>query len=330
MSMNGSAPEIFRDPKETRAALRAMSRAAAFYLYNRRVSLIDIGFQIKDNKITSVPAVRVHVRYKPHGAAFETFAEQHPEELIDKSQIDYPVDIIEAKYQLHWHVLRPVKKPLRGQYFNPLSGGISISNEWDYNFGTLGGKVRDRLTGDDMLLSASHVLSGFYRKSELRIYQPGTADGGKHLHTIAWLIRDVMDKGIDAAVARLAGNRPIVNDQIGLGPVLGVMEPVLGSRVIKSGRASGITEGIVTGLEGIITIPYRGFRRIIRHLVHIAQTPERGQVSTGGDSGSWWLEKETKKAVGLHIAGSDLPEYGLAIAMPEVLDALNVDIITEL
>jgi endonuclease G len=136
-----------------------------------------------------------------------------------------------------------------------------------------------------------------------------------------------MNEGIDAAVATLSGEREILNDQLDLGPVSGVTAPMLDMHVTKSGRTSEVTHGIITGVGGVKTIPYAGFERIVRHIVHIAQTPERGEVSAPGDSGSWWLEKGTNKAVGLHFAGDNMPEYGLAIAMPQVLAALNVDII---
>jgi endonuclease G len=51
-----------------------------------------------------------------------------------------------------------------------------------------------------------------------------------------------------------------------------------------------------------------------------------GEVSRPGDSGSWWLNTVTKEAIGLHFAGSDMPERALALNMPSVLDALNVEI----
>jgi endonuclease G len=137
-----------------------------------------------------------------------------------------------------------------------------------------------------------------------------------------------MREGIDAAVAELTGARPIINDQLDLGLVSGVTAPTLDMRVIKSGRTSEVTHGIITGVEGVRTIPYGGFDRIVRHVVHIAQAPEGGQVSAGGDSGSWWLEEGTNKVVGLHFAGDNFPAYGLAIAIPQVLDALNVDVVT--
>jgi endonuclease G len=197
-----------------------------------------------------------------------------------------------------------------------------------FGFGTLGGKVIDRDTGAEMILSNWHVLAGWHTRPGVAVYQPGQWDGGCSGHTVAHLTRHAMNQYIDAAVAELTNTRPSINDQLGLGPVTGVRNPRLGQRVTKSGRGSGLTTGIITGIEGRTALYYRGIRRVIRHVVHIAQTPEGRQVSTAGDSGAWWLEEKTHRAVGLHFAGSDSPEYGLAIAMPQVLDALGVDVIT--
>jgi endonuclease G len=49
-------------------------------------------------------------------------------------------------------------------------------------------------------------------------------------------------------------------------------------------------------------------------------------VSAGGDSGSFWLDEETKNVVGLHFARGKRQQDGLAIDMPPILEALNVDI----
>lgn len=60
--------------------------------------------------------------------------------------------------------------------------------------------------------------------------------------------------------------------------------------------------------------------------MHIAQLPGGFDVSGPGDSGSSWIDPGTNQAVGLHFAGSNVPEYGLALSMPQVLDALQVDL----
>jgi len=67
----------------------------------------------------------------------------------------------------------------------------------------------------------------------------------------------------------------------------------------------------------------------IQHVMTIVPVPGKREVSAGGDSGSWWLDVETRAAVGLHFAGSDDPEQALAIEMVAVLDALDVELVTE-
>lgn len=315
------------DSRTLRAGLRARARAAALYLYNPRLTLLDLGWKIKDGKITDQLTVRFHVREKPRGLRFEAFAVARPELVLpSETELDFPVDYIEANYNSQIGTpSAPASGIERDQAFNPLQGGISISNEWDYGYGTLGGVVRDRLTDDPMILSAWHVLaSSPFTRPGLRIFQPGVGDGGTLRHTVARFTRHAMNQGIDAAVATLEGNRATLKDAYEIGSVAGAVEPVIDMRLVKSGRASQVTQGMVSGVEGERPIWYGGLRRTIRHIVHIMQTPEAGEVSRGGDSGSWWLEETTHRAAALHIAGNDDPEYALAISMPHVLEALQV------
>jgi hypothetical protein len=83
---------------------------------------------------------------------------------------------------------------------------------------------------------------------------------------------------------------------------------------------------LISGVGGERLVWYGGLQRKIRHIVHIVQALEGGEVSRAGDSGSWWLEENTRQAAALHIAGEDSPEYALAISMPRVLEALDITI----
>jgi hypothetical protein len=317
-------------------AQHALNRAVLLHLFDPNVSLIDLGLRVRDTqqqRIGDELCVRVHVRKKLYADAFDAFAARHPERVVDADRIGFPVDVPQGDYKVQWqpwwsrHLTVPSNP--RSRLFDPMRGGISISNALKYGYGTLGGKVIDRKTGVEMILSNWHVLVGSWSTwPGVAIYQPGRGDGGYSGHTVARLTRHAMDQFIDAAVAQLTGSRLLINDQLGIGPVMGVSAPVPGLRVTKSGRQTGVTSGVITGIEGRQVTYYSGIQRVIRHIVHIAQAPEGGQVSAKGDSGSWWLDEETQHAVGLHFAGSNVPEYGLAIAMPQVLDALNVDIVT--
>lgn len=315
-----------------RAAQEAQRKAAALYLHDEGTNLIDIGWRIKESEggtITNELAVRVHVKYKPRGFALEAFLRQRPEREILPERIGFPVDVIESNYSLQSILASPSRSVLaHKEPYSPLRGGISISHAWSNNYGTLGGIVSDRSSGVPMLLSAWHVLAGsFYVPSGMRIYQPGLGEGGRY-RTIASLARHGMSAGIDAAVATLMPNESYSIEQLGIGDVTGEAAPLLDMQVTKSGRTTGITHGIIDGVGGILPISYGDFPRTIRNIVHIAQATSDEPVSAPGDSGSWWLESESRKAIGIHFAGSNDPEYGLAIAMPQVLQALDVAIIT--
>lgn len=309
-------------------ALYARRVAAAYYMANPRVTLIDVGWQITDGVPTGEVAVRVHVRDKPTGAVFEAFEMDRPDQVIDKSKIPFPnVDIIEATYpiQLFWDV--PMSDDPHGVVFNPLQGGISVASERLFGYGTLGLIVEDRDTGEKMVLSNWHVLAASeYAMRGDRIFQPGYGDGGTRDNTIALLERHTFAQGIDAAVGKLTDSRGWTNNQLEIGPVTGSLTPALGMLVTKSGRASHVTHGVIDGIEGEYPLYYGGVLRRIKYVHRIVPAPGYDEVSRAGDSGSCWVKEATHEAVGLHFAGQDDPETALAIAMPQVLDALNVNI----
>ncbi len=311
----------------------AMHEAIGDHLFDRKsnINLIDFGWkELKGQKLEDVLAIRFHVVEKRSLMQLET-AGIRP---LPPSIGPFPTDVLVGTYRLHrWRWSwwgggwAPPANPAMARA-DPMRGGISISDEYHFAAGTLGGKVIDRATGAEMILSNWHVLVVEWGTQPGQpIYQPGRLDGGIRHDTVATLTRDAMSNNLDAAVARLTGSRRLSNDQLNLGPVTGVSRAQLGMEVVKSGRTTGITYGRVTGVEGTAATHYGYVDRIIRNVVTIDQRTPGEQVSAGGDSGSWWLDSATKQAIGLHFAGSDSPERGLALDMQSVLDALNVTII---
>jgi endonuclease G len=311
------------------AAREARRVAVAFNIYNPRVRLIDIGWKQVKGEPTGDLAVRFHLIDKPSKAVIESFCLEENAFFVDTSKIHYTTDIIQAGYHLQQYWLTPYAPVSeRARCCEPMCGGISISNGWFYNYGTLGGFVIDKDTRERMILSNWHVLAGtIYAPKGLKIYQPGIGDGGGYQDAVATLERDVMAQGIDAAVAKLNTGRTCINNQLAWGAVKGVEEPRLGMKVVKSGRKSEVTYGVIDGIEGDYPIWYGGLQRWIKHVYSIKPQPGNTEVSQGGDSGSWWLNQATSRAVGLHFAGMNDPEVALAIAMPKVLDTLNVEIL---
>jgi hypothetical protein len=322
------------DPMTLARARLALREASSNYLYDPNVSLVDFGWPEHNGQIVEDElAIRIHVRQKLFGAALEAATDAEQTRPIPPSIGGFPTDVPQASFRLHsqWSSTRWGNSTewLRATPINPIKGGISISNERDYTFGTLGGFVVDRTSGEPMILSNWHVLVGDWgARQGQRIYQPGRLDGGNSNNTVATLTRDAMSVNLDAAVATLTGDRSFMNEQFDLGTVKGVGQARLGMELVKSGRRTGITYGRVTGIEGQQAVSYGYLTRIIRHIVTIDQRQINEEVSAPGDSGAWWLDSQTMQAVGLHFAGSNAPEQALALDMPTVLNALNVDIAT--
>lgn len=318
------------DSKTWYTAQRALERAVALHLDDPNVSHIDLGHRIissKGNRIEPELAVRIHVHKKLAGDSFRSFAARQSQRIFDAGRIGFAIDVPQATYRLHWWWQPWQVQNQRAQFHRELRGGISISNANSFGFGTLGGKVRDRQSGEEMLLSNWHVLVGSWLvKPGLPICQPAIVDGGSETNAVAAYTRHAMDANLDAAVAKLNGQRLLRNEQLEIGAVSGTAAAQLGTKVIKSGRRSGVTSGIITGLEGYTKQLYAGMTRIIRNVIHIAPEAPGQEISAPGDSGSWWLERSALRAVGLHFAGSNAPEFGLALSMPNVLEALNVEI----
>jgi hypothetical protein len=128
---------------------------------------------------------------------------------------------------------------------------------------------------------------------------------------------------VDAALARLTGARTTSEiDRLAFGGVLraaattdkvaapyatdanGALQGSM--RVHKLGRTTGYTEGIVTGLGGVATIPYGAQTAHFANQIVVSPTTDNGgPFSKRGDSGSGVLN-DRHELVGLLFAGAAL------------------------
>ncbi len=322
------------DPRTRARARLALRQAVRDYLDDPNITLIELGFKERDGQLFEDELViRFHVRQKLSEPALKKAAAAGRTRPIPRTIGGFQTDVPQGKYRPHrsWGRRRWQRQTNpRTVVADPLRGGLSISTERHHTYGTLGGLVNDRETGEPMILSASHVLAGDWRaRPGQRIYQPGRLDGGRPANAIATLTRTAMTVNLDAAVATLTGPRRSLNDQLELGPIQGVGEATLGLDVVKSGRRSGVTHGRVVAVDGVAKMRYGYLERIIHRVVTIDPLWAFGEVSGPGDSGAIWLGQEDRRAVALHFAGGNRPERALALDIQAVLAALNVDLVTE-
>lgn len=310
----------------------AVHTATHAFLFDPNVNLIGLGHPEHNGQLARDElAIRIHVNEKLSGVALEAAAEAGYTRPLPAEIGGFPTDVLQGNYRLHQTQLwggwwRPAARNGQLAPADPMRGGISISCESQMSYGTLGGKVHDRATGEEMILSNWHVLAADWtaRRGQL-IYQPGRLDGGTFANAFAHLEKDAMGVNLDAAVATLIGRRRLLGEQVDLGPVTGTGNWQLGLPVVKSGRGSHVTRGRIVEIESVARIRYGYLERVIRDVM-IIDPLYGGELSRPGDSGSWWLNEATMEAVGLHFAGSDMPERALAMNMRSVLDALGVEI----
>jgi hypothetical protein len=289
------------------------------------VVAVDLGFRWSKGEMTSELSIRVHVVDKKPASQLSD------EEIFPEEIGGITVDIIEAYYVPQALSNSKLESAVDGRdkRYDVIPVGVSIGSRYS-TAGTLGAKVIDIKTGDEMILSNWHVLAGRPgARPGLPIWQPGWIDGGtREDNTIAELSRWVLGP-FDAAVAKINGAREVTTQTLEGRSIEDVAEPRLGMRVWKSGRSTGYTEGYIDGIKMRVSIPYGelGVKRI-DYVFHIVPRPnsDKSEISMGGDSGAVWVDAESGKAVGLHFAGerANLPEHALANEIIQVTKALNV------
>ena len=278
-----------------------------------------------------------------------------PEAMVPSQLGNVPTDV--RQIGTVWSRQVPTGK------FRPAPSGVSIGH-YQISAGTLGAVVRDRSTGDQLILSNNHVLANSNdAQTGDPIIQPGGADGGTVANDLfARLERFcVIDFGTETssdcgiassyagfgnAMASLLGSRHRVtvlqaNPQAVNLVDAAVARPIndddLLTEILGIGEISGTTEGTL-GMSirksGRTTGFTTGTITTIEATVSVNYGP--GQVATfenqlvstpmseGGDSGSVIVAADSQEAVGLLFAGST--QSTIFSPIQAVLDCLNVDI----
>lgn len=322
-------------------AIAALDSVRRQWLRRPGVTAVDVGFKIRGDAMTDEVAIRVHVARKipvAELASSEVFNEtgKTPAKLRG-----FPVDVIEAEYGPSAAATAPmalddvdeeaIAAIERTTAFDPLIGGISCGNA-RVTAGTIGAIVFDRATCRPMILSNWHVLAGASVAAIGEgILQPGRVDGGTQV--VATLTRMRLDARMDAAVATLNGARGHTRDILGLGTITGTDTATLGMLVVKSGRTTGITRGVVDGVSLSTSIAYPdpgtgtvAFTNQIRIVPRPPWPAVDYEVSMGGDSGSVWLNEANNRAVGLHFAGETDPIPASENAICSPIDAIAAEL----
>ena len=340
MTAKKRAPSEAAGSRETLlGSLRQFIRTkGADYLRDPNVSSIGVGYKVVNGKPTEEISLQFTVNEKvaePEG--LESLGTNAIPESIVVDGVEVPTDVIEASYEPSFRVVPEAESPVRKTRIDPIVPGVSVANV-NVSAGTVGCIVFDKKDGTPYILSNWHVLHGPAGKIGDVVVQPGPRDDNRIAkNRLGTLVRSHLGIAGDCAVATIEDRRfgAEISD-LGVAPEqLG--EPQLGDKVIKSGRTTAVTHGIVRRVDVTAKIDYGqpvGEQNI--GCFEIGVDPNNPalneEISQGGDSGSVWLfkaanGKPTKVLAGLHFGGEgafDPDERALACLPASVFEKLEI------
>jgi len=309
---------------------------------------VGVGFVVKGKVLTDEIGIVVLVRKKVPTTALS------PQETLPRSVNSIRVDVIEVGE------IRALQS--RTDRIRPAPGGVSIGH-YKITAGTLGSVVRDKNSGERLILSNNHVLANSNDAIPGDpITQPGPIDGGSTANdTIAHLerfcpIEFSTEPGvcglartyaeIGNAIANLLGSKHRLDSFQSRPQATNLVDAAIARPINDADILDEILEiGVVQGtVEGTLGMPVRksgrttGFTTgqilVVNATVDVSYGVGRtarfenqfvsGPMSQGGDSGSLVVAGDDLKAVGLLFAGSN--QTTIFNPIQAVLDCLGVTI----
>ncbi|MCV3273344.1 DNA/RNA non-specific endonuclease [Roseobacter sinensis] len=299
---------------------RFVRSEGARYLKDPNITSIGIGHKNGDGALSIV----FTVREKVEASALESLGSQLIPERIDTNGLSVPTDVIQRGYSPSYRIVEHEQASVLKTRLDPLVPGASVSHP-DGTAGTLGAIVFDDETGAACILSNWHVLHGETGQIGDKVVQPGPFDDNNiAANTCGTLLRSHLGIAGDCALARIE-DRDFERAIHGLDTAPAQMAEVeLGDTVVKTGRTTATTYGVVRRTDVIVQIDFgetAGSQNI--GCFEIGPNPDRpavdGEISMGGDSGSVWIisdgESATDVFAGLHFAGesgNSADEHALA------------------
>ncbi len=284
-------------------------------LDKKNVTGVAISQKVKDGKETGDVSVTVFVESKIEKGLLTE------DDLIPAKIGKFKTDVIETG------IISALSNITLANKVRPAKGGYSVGH-YKITAGTIATCVKDILPASGIthkyyILSNNHVLAN--SNDALfgdAVLQPGPYDGGINPgDVIARLSRYVpldfsgANNIVDCAIAE--GDFDDLDRAVYWNDhVKGMVPPVIGMRLQKTGRTTGHTTGTITSVNATINVGYGGGR--VAKFVNQIVTSLMGQ---GGDSGSLMLDMNSN-AVGLLYAGS--ATITIACPIRHVMSSLGI------
>ncbi|MFY9553589.1 MAG: hypothetical protein WAV20_02200 [Blastocatellia bacterium] len=306
---------------------------------------VGVGFKNVKGKPTKQLAIRVYVTEKRDVA---------DKESIPATIGGVPTDVIEFNAR-RMSDKPPPRRPTTNEAvmlsdpdkakYDPLVGGISLGLSREVAgymapTGTMGLMVKDGYTDAPLMLSNYHVMCANDGKAKIGdlLCQPSREDQwldycSDCAQLLRWVLEgDVKDSGIsyggvDSAVASLTHRTASVGKIVEIGQITGTAAATLKMQVLKRGRTTKLTEGVVDDIDLTWSDDFGPPYGRVELKKQIMITPTTGKFMEDGDSGSVLVAKVGKQVVGLLWAGDDTSGRALANPIAAVIKALDIKIV---
>lgn len=273
------------------------------------VSDVSIGYPIQNGVMNfDEVAILVFVPRKFDKSLLST------DQILPTSLDNMKVDVIQ---------IDPIEHATNDR-FDPLVGGIYLSNSRLSGGGTLSMILREKGTLKPVGLSNWHVLKDRKGKAGDVVVQPAWMPA-----TATYSVGNLYkwDQNLDCAIYTVNNNRSVnsPNSMYNIpGKVTQVAPLLLGTAVQKSGARTGVTYGVVSSINVNNTD--------LTISPNSAKPAANNEISLPGDSGSLWITDEaTPRAVALHWGGDgeNTPntEYSYARYFQPILNILGIEFI---
>ena len=321
--------------ERVRAAIRPVKRLVEDELLARPgVIGVDIGEKITGGLPTGRAAIVVYVRAKRHSQRFAIPFQFH----------GVPTDVVEESFVPH-RALAWSDGVHGAERHSCLVGGIGVGPcrairfvppdvvvPGDYPVvGTLGALVTPRVGRPGMMaLTSFHVacVDDAWSVGDPMAH-PSLVDGGHPCDDrIGTLARAALSGTVDGATLLLTPRRDYRAEVVGLGPVRGAAPAIVGAPVRKRGRTTGLVEGVVASTDAVVSLDFGNDIgvRTLHDQVRVQALPG-SRFGDHGDSGAVLLD-DANHVVGLYCAGNASGSMGFANPIGQVLDQLDINLLT--
>jgi hypothetical protein len=221
-----------------------------------------------------------------------------------------PTDVIAGNYTKADAVVGIPQPPVF-----PLRPGSSIGRVVGGTAASLAGVVRDK-NGVRYLLCAGHTLreGGNFGQGD-PIGHPGPADSAGAISTVGRFHK--VHLGMDAGLATLEPGIAVNNTALlSNTQILAPDYAIDGDILEKSGRTTGITQGVVQSI---------GTFGVLYPVAYLRPLPgDTNPISQDGDSGSMWYDAFTANARALHVAVDLTTGRSVGTLAKSITDKLKV------